>query len=81
MINWVHPDHLKAWHIGHDYRRIKKALRGEPVLLAGMFEAAGPAHRAREWTLLGGGRLRRRSILDISQVLATEPFRAALNYQ
>ena len=27
MVNRVHPEHLKAWHNGHDYRRIEKALR------------------------------------------------------
>ena len=27
MVNRVHPEHLKAWHDGHDYRRIEKALR------------------------------------------------------
>ena len=27
MINRVHPEHLKAWHNGHDYQRIEKALR------------------------------------------------------
>ena len=27
MVNRVHPEHLKAWHNGHDHRRIEKALR------------------------------------------------------
>ena len=27
MVNRVHPEHLKAWHNGHDYQRIEKALR------------------------------------------------------
>lgn len=27
MINRVHPQHLKAWHNGHDYYRVEKSLR------------------------------------------------------
>lgn len=28
MVNRVHPEHLKAWHNGHDFRRIERSLRG-----------------------------------------------------
>jgi hypothetical protein len=28
MVNRVHPEHLKVWHNGHDYRRIERSLRG-----------------------------------------------------
>lgn len=27
MVNRVHPEHLKVWHNGHDYRRIERSLR------------------------------------------------------
>jgi hypothetical protein len=27
MVNRVHPENLKVWHNGHDYRRIEKSLR------------------------------------------------------
>jgi hypothetical protein len=27
MVNRVHPEHLKVWHNGHDYRRIEQSLR------------------------------------------------------
>lgn len=27
MINRVHPEHLRAWHTGHDYARIETSLR------------------------------------------------------